>query len=211
MIKINGTSYEASAVASGNSSLVVTFTNGTVETIAEAEALFGSKIKIEVYEDEELVATYYNRTIDSISARTNGDSSYFVTAILNVAKIDEPAEVALQKKIDAVNESVASIKEAADSTSTKVNSIDEAISSINENTTKISEEIATINANTSLASEDIETLSGAIQDLAVLVSEMMEKDASTEDAETNTDTSAEDTEANTDIDSESSESEADNG
>lgn len=146
MIKINGTSYDASAVISRDNSMAITFSNGTVETIADAEALFASNPKIEIFEEEELVGTYYDKAVERVTAAKSGDEDgYFITIVLRVSKIEESAEEALQKEIDSINTTVNSVKESA-----------------------------------TLTSADIELLSGAIEDLAVLVSEIVEKNANAE-------------------------------
>ena len=165
MIKINNTEYDATAVVSGNNTMAITFLNGTVKTIADAEALFGSSLKIEVFENNELTGTYYNKSIASVTAKSNGADSYRITILLGVTRIQESVEDTLKKELKAVNEVLSSVKENASVTSDDVEILSGAIedlatlmAEILTNVETIKEEVAALNTTSDVVESDTETV-----------------------------------------------------
>lgn len=169
MIKINDTEYEAKVVVAQDGTMSVTFL-GTSQTLSDIEALFNSTPRIEVWEDNELIATYFNKEITSLNAKKVNDL-YNVTIYLRVSKLEISEEKKLQTQIDNLLDTVNSIKE---SNTTTDNAVDE---------------LGTVSSeNASL----IETLSEAVDDLATLVAELVEASQSAE-TETSEDTATEET------------------
>jgi methyl-accepting chemotaxis protein len=173
MIKINDTEYDAKVVVAQDGTMSVTFL-GTSQTLSDIEALFNSTPRIEVWEDNELIATYFNKEITSLNAKKVNDL-YNVTIYLRVSKLEISEEKKLQTQIDNLLDTVNSIKE---SNTTTDNAVDE---------------LGTVSSeNASL----IETLSEAVDDLATLVAELVEASQSaetetSEDATTETTTESE--------------------
>lgn len=164
MIKINDTEYDAKVVVAQDGTMSVTFL-GTSQTLSDIEALFNSTPRIEVWEDNELIATYFNKEITSLNAKKINDL-YNVTIYLRVSKLETSEEKKLQTQIDNLLDTVNSIKE---SNTTTDNAVDE---------------LGTVSSeNASL----IETLSEAVDDLATLVAELVEANQSAE-TETSEDT-----------------------
>ena len=164
MIKINDTEYDAKVVVAQDGTMSVTFL-GTSQTLSDIEALFNSTPRIEVWEDNELIATYFNKEITSLNAKKINDL-YNVTIYLRVSKLETSEEKKLQTQIDNLLDTVNSIKE---SNTTTDNAVDE---------------LGTVSSeNASL----IETLSEAVDDLATLVAELVEASQSAE-TETSEDT-----------------------
>ena len=164
MIKINDTEYDAKVVVAQDGTMSVTFL-GTSQTLSDIEALFNSTPRIEVWEDNELIATYFNKEITSLNAKKINDL-YNVTIYLRVSKLETSEEKKLQTQIDNLLDTINSIKE---SNTTTDNAVDE---------------LGTVSSeNASL----IETLSEAVDDLATLVAELVEANQSAE-TETSEDT-----------------------
>ena len=167
MIKINDTEYDAKVVVAQDGTMSVTFL-GTSQTLSDIEALFNSTPRIEVWEDNELIATYFNKEITSLNAKKVNDL-YNVTIYLRVSKLEISEEKKLQTQIDNLLDTVNSIKE---SNTTTDNAVDE---------------LGTVSSeNASL----IETLSEAVDDLATLVAELVEASQNAE-TETSEDTTTE--------------------
>jgi methyl-accepting chemotaxis protein len=173
MIKINDTEYDAKVVVAQDGTMSVTFL-GTSQTLSDIEALFNSTPRIEVWEDNELIATYFNKEITSLNAKKVNDL-YNVTIYLRVSKLETSEEKKLQTQIDNLLDTINSIKE---SNTTTDNAVDE---------------LGTVSSeNASL----IETLSEAVDDLATLVAELVEasqnaETETSEDATTETTTESE--------------------
>ena len=169
MIKINDTEYDAKVVVAQDGTMSVTFL-GTSQTLSDIEALFNSTPRIEVWEDNELIATYFNKEITSLNAKKVNDL-YNVTIYLRVSKLEISEEKKLQTQIDNLLDTVNSIKE---SNTTTDNAVDE---------------LGTVSSeNASL----IETLSEAVDDLATLVAELVEASQNAE-TETSEDATTEET------------------
>lgn len=169
MIKINDTEYDAKVVVAQDGTMSVTFL-GTSQTLSDIEVLFNSTPRIEVWEDSELIATYFNKEITSLNAK-KVNNLYNVTIYLRVSKLEISEEKKLQTQIDNLLDTVNSIKE---SNTTTDNAVDE---------------LGTVSSeNASL----IETLSEAVDDLATLVAELVEASQKAE-TETSEDITTEET------------------
>lgn len=140
MIKINGKSYDAQVVVALDGSMSLTF-EGTTETIGEIEALLNTSPKIEVYEGEDVIATYYSKQMISLSAKKT-DDVFTITVVLRASKVEPSAETILQTEINAVKNNISDIE--------------------------------------TNATETEETLSGAIEDLATIVSEIVANNVNAE-------------------------------
>lgn len=151
MIKINNIEYDATAVVAQDGTMSVRF-DGTTQTLSDIEALFNSSPKIEIWEDNELTATYFDKKISSIYAKGIDDKLYDITIYLVVSKLEESAEKVLQMQIDNLMTSVDAIKENNTATD---NAVDDLGTATSENATTIEE------------------LAIAIDDLATLVAELV--------------------------------------
>ena len=140
MIKINGKSYDAQVVVALDGSMSLTF-EGTTKTIGEIEALLNTSPKIEVYEGEDVIATYYSKQMVSLSAKKT-DDTFTITVVLRASKVEPNAETILQTEINAVKNNISDIE--------------------------------------TNATETEETLSGAIEDLATIVSEIVANNVNAE-------------------------------
>lgn len=151
MVRINDTDYDAIVVVAKDGTMSVSF-NGTTQTLSDVQALFNSTPKVEIWEDNELAATYFNKEVTSITARKSG-SLYDITIYLVVSKLEESAETVLQTQINNLMSTVDTIQENNTATD---NAVDDLGTVASENTSTIEE------------------LAVAIDDLATLVSELVE-------------------------------------
>ncbi len=188
MIKINDQTYDAKVIVAGDGSMSVSF-KGTTETISSIEALFASALKIEIIEEGETVGVYYNKEINSLSAKKIG-SLYDITIFLRVAKVSVPEETVLQTQIDNVKDAIAQIKE---SNSVTDNAVDElgVFSADNKSDIEIlSDAVNELGSFSADNKSAIDVLSDAIDDLANVVAELM---TPTTDSGSGTDASSETT------------------
>lgn len=195
MIKINGTEYDAKVVVAMDGTMSVAFEK-TSQTIADIEALFNSSPKLEIWENGELIATYYDKEVRSINAVKNGEL-YDVSVYLVVSKIEKSAEEVLQTQINVLLGSVNTLKEAAtDSSNTEVNlqnqidTVTNSIDTIKENNTATDNAVDDLGNVASDNATDIEALSQALDDLATVVGELALASASA-DTETSGSTETE--------------------
>lgn len=150
MIKINDVSYDAKVVLALDGTMSIAF-EGTSSTLTDIENLFNTNPKIEIWENDELTATYFNKEITSINAKKVGDL-YDITIYLAVSRLEESAEKVIQTQIQNILESIDIINENNVATD----------SAVDELGTVASESVTTI-----------EELSLAIDDLATLVAELV--------------------------------------
>lgn len=170
MIRINDTSYDARVIVAQDGTMSVNFA-GTTQSLSEVQALFDSTPKIEIWEEGELVATYYNKEVTSIEAKKL-DTLYNITIYLRVSKLEESEEKVLQTQIDNILEAVDTIKESSVATDNAV------------------DDLGTLSAENQTS---IESLASAIDDLATLVAELVESKEDTEDTATETESATTDT------------------
>lgn len=164
MVRINDTDYDAIVVVAKDGTMSVSF-NGTTQTLSDVQALFNSTPKVEIWEDNELAATYFNKEVTSITARKSG-SLYDITIYLVVSKLEESAETVLQ---------------------TQINNLMSTVDTIQENNTATDNAVGDLGTVASENTSTIEELAVAIDDLATLVSELVEN------SETNAETTPSDT------------------
>ena len=192
MIKINDQTYDAKVILAGDGSMSVSF-KGTTETITSIEALFASALKIEVIEESETIGIYYNKEINSLSAKKVG-SLYDITIFLRVAKISVPEETVLQTQIDNVKETIAQMKENNDITDNAVSDLGTFSADNKSDIEILSDAVNELGSFSADNKSAIDVLSDAIDDLANVVAELMTPnvdngsgtDASTETTDTTT-------------------------
>lgn len=196
MIKINGTEYDAKVVVAMDGTMSVAFEK-TSQTIADIEALFNSSPKLEIWENGELVATYYDKEVRSINAVKNGEL-YDVSIYLVVSKIEKSVADVLQTQINNLSGSINALKEAAiDSSNTEENLQNQIDTATNSIDTIKENNIATDNAVDDLGNvvsdnaTDIEALSQALDELATVVGELALASAADTDTETTDSTETE--------------------
>ena len=189
MIKINGTEYDAKVVVAMDGTMSVAFEK-TSQTIADIEALFNSSPKLEIWENGELVATYYDKEVRSINAVKNGEL-YDVSIYLVVSKIEKSVADVLQTQINNLSDSVNALKEAATDSSNTEENLQNQIDTVTNSIDTIKENnIATDNAVDDLGNvasdnaTDIEALSQALDELATVVGELALASAADTDTET---------------------------
>lgn len=195
MIKINDQLYDANVVTGKDGSMSVTF-KGTKENMASIEALFASALKIEIVENSETVAVYYNKEISSLSAKRDG-YLYDVTIFLRVSKVNTPEEQILQEQIDNVKKSITSIKESNNITNDAVSELG-AFSA--DNQSDIETLNKTVNKLNSFLTDNknvIDLLSDAIDDLANTVADIIAANETVMPDAGTTDTTTEETNSTT--------------
>lgn len=171
MIKINDQTYDAKVIVAGDGSMSVSF-KGTTETISSIEALFASALKIEIIENGETIGIYYNKEINSLSAKKVG-SLYDITIFLRVAKISVPEETVLQTQIDNVKEAIAQMKENNDITDNAVSDLGTFSADNKSDIEILSDAVNELGSFSADNKSAIDVLSDAIDDLANVIAGLM--------------------------------------
>lgn len=96
MIRVNGKEFDATTVFATDGSLSMTIE--TTEKLSVIEGYFPAECVIEVIENEELTAKYYNKEVLSLKVE-NGEKRA-VTVVFKVSEIQQSAEDKLSERAD---------------------------------------------------------------------------------------------------------------
>lgn len=148
MIRVNGKEFEATTVFATDGSMAMSF--ATDETLRVIEADFPEEAIVEVVENGEVVAKYYNKHVMSLKI-DNGDIRK-VTVVFAVSEIQQSAEAKLNDRADtsdgAIEElaglvaeqmvTVASLSDVTTDIETRVAELETAVATLTANTTEVS-------------------------------------------------------------------------
>ncbi len=148
MIRVNGKEFDATTVFATDGSMAMSF--ATDETLRVIEADFPEEAIIEVVENGETVAKYYNKKV--ISLKVENGTQRKVTVVFAVSEIQQSAEAKLNDRADtsdgAIEElaglvaeqmaTVASLSEVTTDIETRVAELEKVVATLTAKTTEVS-------------------------------------------------------------------------
>ena len=148
MIRVNGKEFEATTVFATDGSMAMSF--ATDETLGVIEANFPEESVIEVVENGETGAKYYNKKV--MSLKVENGTQRKVTVVFTVSEIQQSAEAKLNDRADtsdgAIEElaglvadqmaTVASLSEVTTDIETRVTELEKVITTLTAKTTEVS-------------------------------------------------------------------------
>ena len=146
MIRVNGKEFDATTVFATDGSLSMTIE--TTEKLSVIEGYFPAECVIEVIENEELTAKYYNKEVLSLKVE-NGEKRA-VTVVFKVSEIQQSAEDKLSERADTSDgaieelaglvaeqmETVAALTESKDSIDANVAALETRIAALEKTAEK---------------------------------------------------------------------------
>lgn len=172
MIKINGTEYEADIVSAENGSMRIAF--ATSLGLNEIEAIFLQDPKIEIIEDGETIAKYYNKGMDSIAVSMEKDDVRKVEAYLSVSEISEDAEKNLTAQLELLKEKATELAAASETTDAAIVDLADSVSANNEEAGTNSDAIAELAETLSELAETVASLSEIVAALTKTTDQVTE-------------------------------------
>ena len=140
MIRVNGNEYNASVIFATDGSMSVTFK--TTDTLAEIENNFPLKCTIEVVENGEVVAKYYNKEVLALKITNNTVVGRAVTVVFAVSEIQQSAEDKLSERADTSDGAIEELAGLVAEQMEVTGSLDERATSLEETTAKFEARIA---------------------------------------------------------------------
>ena len=143
MIRVNGNEYNASVVFATDGSLSMTFE--TTDTLAVIENNFPLKCTIEVIENGEVVAKYYNKEVLSLKIE-NSAITCVVTVVFAVSEIQQSAEDKLSERADTSDGAIEELASLVADQMVRADSAEEVIGTLEERIGKLETTVATLTA-----------------------------------------------------------------
>lgn len=144
MIRVNGNEYNASAVFATDGSMSVTFK--TTDTLAVIENNFPLKCTIEVVENGEVVAKYYNKEVLALKITNNSVVGRAVTVVFAVSEIQQSAEDKLSERADTSDGAIEELASLVADQMVRTDSAEEVIGTLEERIGKLETTVATLTA-----------------------------------------------------------------
>lgn len=144
MIRVNGKEFDATTVFATDGSMAMSF--ATDETLRVIEADFPEEAIIEVVENGETVAKYYNKKV--ISLKVENGTQRKVTVVFTVSEIQQSAEAKLNDRADT---SDGAIEELAGLVAEQMGTTEElskAVAVLRKKIAELETAVATLTANT---------------------------------------------------------------
>lgn len=177
MIKINDVLYDAIPVNAVDGTMNITFKN-TELSLSEIEAIFKSDPKIEVLENETVIATYYNKEIRSLTVKfSNAERN----AIIYLAVTNVPDDVAsiLNGQIDSLKSELSVVKDFNSNLNSQIDTLKGTVKQVDGNLT---DQLDTLKGTLNDVKESAEISDGAITELADITANTQSSTAVLEEA-----------------------------
>lgn len=143
MIRVNGNEYNASVVFATDGSMSVTFK--THDTLSMIENNFPLKCTIEVVENGEVIAKYYNKEVLALKI-TNSAIARLVTVVFAVSEIQQSAEDKLSERADTSDGAIEELASLVADQMVRTDSAEEVIGTLEERIGKLETTVATLTA-----------------------------------------------------------------
>lgn len=141
MIRVNGNEYNASAVFATDGSMSVTFK--THDTLSMIENNFPLKCTIEVVENGEVIAKYYNKEVLALKI-TNSAIARLVTVVFAVSEIQQSAEDKLSERADTSDGAIEELAGLVADQMVRTDLAKEIIRTLEERISKLETTVATL-------------------------------------------------------------------
>lgn len=153
MIRVNGKEYDTTAVFATDGSMSMKFE--TNEKLDAIERDFPFECIIEVIEQGDVVAKYYNKHVISLKIE-NGDVRK-VTVVFAVSEIQQSAEAKLNDRADTSDGAIEELAGLVAEQMEVTGSLDERATSLEETTAKFEERIAKLEKAAAVQTSDKDT------------------------------------------------------
>lgn len=154
MIRVNGKEFDAAVVIAADGSMSISFE--TEEKLSKIEGYFPESVTIEVVENGDVTAKYYNKAVLSLKS-VNG-ASRSVTVVLRVSELQESAEDELNGRIDTSDGAVEELAVMAADHEERILSLEEQVAAlVAASESKTSEDAESTSETTENASETAES------------------------------------------------------
>ncbi len=144
MIRVNGKEFEATTVFATDGSMAMSF--ATDETLGVIEANFPEESVIEVVENGETVAKYYNKKV--ISLKVENGTQRKVTVVFTVSEIQQSAEAKLNDRADTSDGAIEELAGLVAEQMGTTEGLSEAVTLLGKKIGELEKTIATLKANT---------------------------------------------------------------
>jgi len=138
MIRVNGKVFDAATVFATDGSMSMAF--ASMDKLDVIESYFPLECIIEVIEQDEVVAKYYNKKVMSLRIE-NGDIRK-VTVVFTVSEIQQSAEAKLNDRADTSDGAIEELAGLVAEQMEVTGSLDKRATSLEETTAKFEERIA---------------------------------------------------------------------
>lgn len=142
MIRVNGNEYNASAVFATDGSMSVTFK--THDTLSMIENNFPLKCTIEVVENGEVIAKYYNKEV--LALKIKNGATRVVTVVFAVSEIQQSAEDKLSERADTSDGAIEELASLVADQMVRTDSAEEVIGTLEERIGKLETTVAALTA-----------------------------------------------------------------
>lgn len=144
MIRVNGKEFDATTVFATDGSMAMSF--ATDETLRVIEADFPEEAIIEVVENGETVAKYYNKKV--MSLKVENGTQRKVTVVFAVSEIQQSAEAKLNDRADTSDGAIEELAGLVADQMGATEGLSEAITMLSKKFTELEKTVATL-TNTS--------------------------------------------------------------
>ena len=153
MIKVNGKEFDANVVLAEDGSMSITF--ATKEKLSKIEEYFPESVTIEIIENGEETAKYYNKAVLSLKVINGTERS--VNVILRVTALQESAEEEINGRIDTSDGAVEELAVMAADHEARLAALEEQIAAlIPASESKTSEEAENVTTDSEIVTETAE-------------------------------------------------------
>ena len=154
MIRVNGKEFDAAVVIAADGSMSISFESE--EKLSKIEGYFPESVTIEVVENGDVTAKYYNKAVLSLKS-VNG-ASRSVTVVLRVSELQESAEDELNGRIDTSDGAVEELAVMAADHEARILSLEEQVAAlVAASESKTSKDAESTSETTENASETAES------------------------------------------------------
>lgn len=142
MIKINGTEYGAQVTDALDGSMRISFE--TDKSLDDIEDIFLSENpKIEVIENEETIAKYYNKAVKSLTVSGRAGERK-VTVLLGVSQISDDAEATLTAEVETTSTALSDLAEVVSTNSETAETNGDALAELAETVAALAERVTAL-------------------------------------------------------------------
>lgn len=150
MIRVNGKVFDAATVFATDGSMSMAF--ASKDKLDVIESYFPLECIIEVIEQDEVVAKYYNKKVMSLRIE-NGDTRK-VTVVFTVSEIQQSAEAKLNDRADTSDGAIEELAGLVAEQMEVTGSLDDRATSLEETTAKFEERIAKLEQAAAIQTPD---------------------------------------------------------